>query len=75
MNRRLLILSALLLLADRSFAHDFWIEPSAYRPAAGKAVTIRLMQGEHFRGEAVRRNETRIERFLVRDLRGDHHGR
>ncbi|HYC60104.1 MAG TPA: DUF4198 domain-containing protein [Thermoanaerobaculia bacterium] len=59
-------LAILFVLTPRVLAHDFWIEPATYRPAAGSALTIRLMQGEHFRGEPVRRNDTRIEQFIVR---------
>lgn len=55
-----------LCAAANAAAHDFWIEP-----ASGKVVSLRLMQGEHFRGEPVARDEARIERFVVRDGRGE----
>jgi uncharacterized GH25 family protein len=56
----------LLCVAAQAAAHDFWIQPPS-----GKTLTIRLMQGEHFHGEPVARDEARIERFVIRDGRGD----
>jgi hypothetical protein len=46
-------------------AHDFWIEPSAFTPAVNTAVHVRLMVGDHFAGEALPRNDGRIERFFA----------
>lgn len=43
--------------------HDFWIEPSAFTPAPGQRVAVRLRVGEQFRGDPVPRNPDRIERF------------
>lgn len=45
--------------------HDFWIEPSAFTPAPGQRVAVRLKVGEHFRGDPVPRNPERIERFAA----------
>jgi uncharacterized GH25 family protein len=45
--------------------HDFWIEPSAFTPAPGQRVDVRLRVGEHFRGDPVPRNPERIERFAA----------
>ena len=36
-------------------AHDFWIEPSTFRPLHGSAVTLRLRVGEHHTGDPVPR--------------------
>ena len=58
-------------VAVKTAAHDFWLEPSAFRPADAGAVAIRLMVGDHGRGEPVRRNNARIERFVVRDADGE----
>lgn len=52
-------------------AHDFWLEPSSFRPAEGTPIAIRLMVGDHGKGEPVRRNNRRIERFAVRELSGE----
>lgn len=57
-------LSLLALLSATSLAaHDFWIEPSSFRPVAGAAVDVHLRVGEHFQGDAVGRNPELIERF------------
>jgi uncharacterized GH25 family protein len=60
---------ALLLLsfgiAPRALAHDFWIEPTTFRPAKGEVVKLNLRVGEQFVGEPVKRNEAKIERFVV----------
>ena len=47
-------------------AHDFWIEPSTFHPAAGTTVTIGLRAGQNFVGDPVPRFERGIERFVVR---------
>ncbi len=65
--------SLLLLLAASSVhAHDFWIEPSSFTPAAGDVVGIRLRVGEHLEGEPVPRRTGRIERFFARSAAGEH---
>jgi len=48
---------ALVLLAFplAASAHDFWIEPSTFRPPRGSAVTIRLRVGERYFGDPVPR--------------------
>jgi uncharacterized GH25 family protein len=53
----------LLALATTARAHDLWIEPSDYRPAAGARVSLDLKVGERFVGESVARNERRIVSF------------
>lgn len=60
----------LLLWVTPVVAHDFWIEPSTFRPAPGDAVAISLRVGERFRGNPVVRNNAFIERFVVRDAAG-----
>jgi len=75
------IAAALLLTAGSAalIAHDFWIEPSTFTPAVSTAVRVRLMVGDHFAGEALPRNDSRIERFFAvgpdgaaRDIAGRH---
>ena len=46
-------------------AHDFWIEPSSFRPAVGSTVSARLLVGMKFRGDPVPRNPALIERFVL----------
>jgi hypothetical protein len=55
-----------LLLASRAFAHDFWIEPSTFRPANGELVTVGLRVGQKLKGEPVPRIPPLIDRFVVR---------
>jgi uncharacterized GH25 family protein len=54
-----------LLLAGPAMAHDFWIEPSSFRPAPGERVAVRLRVGENLHGDPVPRNPGRIERFAA----------
>jgi uncharacterized GH25 family protein len=65
--RRLLLI---VLFASQAMAHDFWIEPSSYRPALGETVSVSLRVGENFTGDPIPRMEHRIESFLVRDRNG-----
>lgn len=56
-------LGAAALAAVPAAAHDFWLEPSSFTPAAGSVVAVRLLVGEHFHGEAVPRNPEAVVRF------------
>jgi uncharacterized GH25 family protein len=60
-----------LLAATVVFAHDFWIEPSTFRPAVGSDVAARLMVGQKFRGEALPRNPALIVKFVLVSDRGE----
>ncbi len=53
------------LLAAPAAAHDFWIEPSSFRPSPGERVAVRLRVGENLKGDPVPRNPGRIERFAA----------
>jgi uncharacterized GH25 family protein len=55
----------LLLSCSALQAHEFWIEPTAFQPAPGQRVGVRLRVGEQFRGDPVPRNPKSIERFAV----------
>lgn len=46
-------------------AHDFWIEPSSFRPAVGSELAIFLRVGQNFRGDPVPRNPRAIEKFVL----------
>lgn len=54
-----------LVLSVTLSAHDFWLEPSTYAPKIGEPVRIHLRVGEHFSGEPVVRDGSRIERFVA----------
>lgn len=70
MKHAALAAAALLALSTGAAAHDFWIEPTAYRPSAGEAVGLRLRVGEGFRGDPVPRDSDRIESFVLLDATG-----
>jgi len=60
------LLAALVTLTSRvAGAHDFWIEPSTFRPEAGALVMLRLRVGEHFRGDPVPLNPPLVKEFVV----------
>ncbi|TWB20785.1 putative GH25 family protein [Nitrospirillum amazonense] len=52
--------------AAGALAHDFWIEPSTFRPGPGTAVAVGLRVGENFIGDPVPRTASLIDRFFVR---------
>ena len=53
------------LLATPAFAHDFWIEPSTFRPATGERVTARLRVGQKLQGDPVPRIPPLVDRFVL----------
>jgi uncharacterized GH25 family protein len=56
----------LILLAVPALAHDTWVVPSTFRPAAGETVRLRLVTSEEFpHGESAVRPH-RIARFTLR---------
>jgi uncharacterized GH25 family protein len=59
------------LLAVSARAHDFWIEPTTFRPSGGETVYLSLRVGENFAGDAVPRSAYRIQSFVVRDADGE----
>jgi hypothetical protein len=46
-------------------AHDFWIEPSTFTPAAGQRVALRLRVGQDLRGDPVPRDPGLLARFVA----------
>jgi uncharacterized GH25 family protein len=66
--RRRAALAAMLTIAVAPLAaHDFWIEPSSFRPEAGSVVGIGLRVGQNFVGDPVRRTSEFIEQFVVKE--------
>lgn len=66
MRTRSLAAALFLSLASSQIrAHDFWIEPSTYRPRVGSVISARAFVGQDFRGDAIARNESRIVRFVL----------
>ena len=59
-----------LAFTTRVLAHDFWIEPSSFTPMPEQGVTVRLLVGEHFSGDAVARPPpASLHRFVLADVR------
>ncbi|MEA2240121.1 MAG: hypothetical protein QOC81_4845 [Thermoanaerobaculia bacterium] len=61
----------LAFVARAAAAHDFWIEPSTFRPQIGTTLLTSLRVGQEFVGDAVARDSSMIERFIVRDGAGE----
>ncbi|MEO8381811.1 MAG: DUF4198 domain-containing protein [Acidobacteriota bacterium] len=47
-------------------AHDFWIEPSTFRPAVGTSVGVSLRVGQQLQGDPLPRIPRLIDRFVLR---------
>jgi uncharacterized GH25 family protein len=71
MMMKSLLATLLCAAALPAAAHDFWIEPSSFHPAAGATFTASLRVGQDFLGDPVPRNSALIERFVVRDGDGE----
>jgi len=64
--RRLGLAAVLAVLAGSALqAHDFWIEPSAFRPAIAQRVAVRLRVGQEFKGDPVPRDPSLMKRFVL----------
>lgn len=67
---KLAVTVLLALLATTASAHDFWIEPSSFRPAVGERVTAALRVGQKLSGEPLPRIPPLIDRFLIKGESG-----
>jgi uncharacterized GH25 family protein len=70
MTRYLMVVAALLFAGSLS-AHDFWIEPSTFRPAVGEEMFAGLRVGQNFEGDAVPRSGQLMQSFVIRDAAGE----
>jgi uncharacterized GH25 family protein len=52
-------------------AHDFWIEPSSFRPQPGARISVRLRVGQHLQGDPMPRDPRYIERFAAVGVGGE----
>ena len=72
MKRSILTVAAcLLLLPSLASAHDFWIEPSNFRPASGEIVTAALRVGQKVHGDPLPRIPMLIDRFVLKGTQGE----
>src|SRR5688572_5817091 len=69
--KRLSLAIALVLCTKPASAHDFWIEPSTFRPAPGTVVAAALRVGVNLQGDPVPRLPMHIDRFVLRSHRGE----
>jgi uncharacterized GH25 family protein len=68
---RAALAAAAVLAAGDVRAHDFWIEPSTFRPMPGATVAVGLRVGQNFVGDPVPRSSGLIEQFFVRQAGSD----
>jgi Domain of unknown function (DUF4198) len=71
--RRLVLPIVLLLVAiggARLAAHDMWIDPTTFAPAAGQIVGVRLRVGQDLVGDPLPRDPSLINQFIVEDGTG-----
>ncbi len=64
-------LSLSLLFTAAAHGHEFWIEPSSYAPRAKEVLKLGLRVGDDYPGEIVKRDATRIVRFVCRGPTGE----
>lgn len=65
LGRMGLSLALLLSAGSLLWAHDLWIEPSAFMPAPGTRLAVRLFIGQLFRGDVFPRDPKYMVRFAV----------
>jgi uncharacterized GH25 family protein len=58
------------LLAVPLLAHDMWIEPASFCPAAGQMVAIKLRVGQDLLGDPIPRDPSLIDQFIFEDAEG-----
>src|SRR5262249_43450327 len=60
----------LLAVVARLAAHDMWIEPTTFFPAAGQIVGARLRVGQDLLGDPLPRNPALVKQFVFEDAEG-----
>ena len=58
------------IAAPAALAHDFWIEPSTFRPPVGVMISAGLRVGQNWIGDPVARDSSVIDQFVIRDNGG-----
>lgn len=71
MTRKSIVAMFVAFLACTASAHDFWIEPSTFHPAAGDRVTAALRVGQKLAGEPLPNIPPLIDRFMIRGAAGE----
>ena len=63
-------LAVITLSAASLTAHDMWIDPTTFLPAAGEIVGVRLRVGQDLLGDPIPRDPSQIQQFVVDDAEG-----
>ncbi len=58
------------LFALSIWGHDMWIEPTAFRAAAGQPVGLKLRVGQDWMGDPIPRHSSAIREFVAVDAAG-----
>jgi uncharacterized GH25 family protein len=66
----LVVVALLALSAMPLAAHDMWIEPTMFLPAAGSVIGVRLRVGQDFLGDPLPRDPSLIDQFITVDAAG-----
>ena len=66
----LLVALAVALGGAPLLAHDMWMEPSTFSPAAGDIVSVRLRVGQDLLGDPVPRDPALVNQFVFEDASG-----
>jgi uncharacterized GH25 family protein len=61
---------AVALSAVPLVAHDMWMEPSTFSPAAGDIVSVRLRVGQDLLGDPIPRDPALLNQFVFEDASG-----
>jgi len=70
MTRLTLFFASLFLTCAALSAHDMWIEPTAFRPDAGKIIGLKLRVGQDLLGDPIPRDPSLIDQFISIDSTG-----
>jgi uncharacterized GH25 family protein len=70
MKRLFSFVTAFVLGGASLGAHDMWIHPTTFLPAAGEIVGVRLRVGQDLLGDPVPRDPALINQFVVDDAAG-----
>jgi uncharacterized GH25 family protein len=70
LRRCLILVSAIIATCCTVTAHDMWIEPTSFRPDAGKIIGLRLRVGQDLLGDPIAYDRALIEQFVGIDAAG-----
>ena len=70
LKRCVYLFAALMLSSATLFAHDMWIEPTAFVPDAGKIIGLKLRVGQDLLGDPIPRDPALIDQFITVDSTG-----